>query len=843
MTGSMLISAFSFQLLTGVCLWTAYSPSSHTAWESVFYIQHEVTLGWLIRGMHHFMAQAMMILLAIHFMIVVYTGRYRPPKAFSYWTGMALLFLVLAMGFTGYLLVWDQRGRAASGVATNLMAATPMVGTYVQTMAVGGQDFGHMTLTRFMTLHAGVIPSLIVVVIGIHGVVTAAARTRLARQRAEARAEEEQAEAVRQSVTTGRPVVAPRSGTVLLESVHPDDIFRPWWPNQAIWDFAGAIFVLLMVFLTTIHFDILGLFRETTIHNHLGAELGAPADPSEPFDAARPEWYFLFLFQFLKFWESEFIGAILIPGLVATVLFLFPITGAWRIGHAFNCAFLTLLLTGMLGLTGYALYRDANSPDYQVAVGVAHDRFDRARDLIGRREYKDGELKPPRMIPRGGAAELLREDPYLRGPELFQRQCASCHPYYDPAQPFSRGIAGHPLFPHEKDLATTIVNADQSATDGADAAVGSGSDGTRLPGVALGAPNLYRFASRDWLAGLLDPAKIDRAEMLIRKTDVPTTTQPGAEAVGSYSTVNQADAVVDAPYFGNTQLAGHRMSDWVKNHIVARQADSTNQDDSGVTPPMDDEPLKNLTPGDVDDVVAALSAQAQLSYQRDQDATDQTRIVRGNRIIRSTCATWCHRYGDEGQLGLGPDLTGYGSHEWMVGMVGNPSHARFYRHENDRMPAFAESTDDPGRNQLSSLEISMIVDWIRGDYYRPEDEKPVLSHTESQAAEAHRSALASTEPANVIGQTRGRGHAGPPPSRACLPAKLRQLPSAHRRVWSGHCSLGESRSEPIWFWNAKVAGRVPRSGPNRRPALLWPDPSCGRRDGELGQREPRRLGR
>ena len=91
-------------------LWMAYSPSTQTAWESVYYIQHEMHGGWLLRGIHHFMAQAMVVLLALHLMQVVIDGAYRAPREVNFWLGLVLMQIVLGLALTGYLLPWDQKG-------------------------------------------------------------------------------------------------------------------------------------------------------------------------------------------------------------------------------------------------------------------------------------------------------------------------------------------------------------------------------------------------------------------------------------------------------------------------------------------------------------------------------------------------------------------------------------------------------------------------------------------------------------------------------------------------------------------------------------------------------------
>src|SRR3954471_1207335 len=140
-TGSMLVFAFVTQAITGIFLWMAYSPSSTTAYESVYYIQHEMTGGWLLRGIHHFMAQAMNVLLVLHLMQVIIDGAYKAPREVNFWFGFLLLLLVLALSLTGYLLPWDQKGFWATKVATNLAAVTPLIGPSLQRLIVGGPEY------------------------------------------------------------------------------------------------------------------------------------------------------------------------------------------------------------------------------------------------------------------------------------------------------------------------------------------------------------------------------------------------------------------------------------------------------------------------------------------------------------------------------------------------------------------------------------------------------------------------------------------------------------------------------------------------------------------------------
>ena len=166
--GSTLVFTFALQMITGIFLWTAYSPSAQSAWESVYYIQEVMFLGNIVRGMHHFAAQAMTVLLAVHLIQVIIDGAYKAPREINFWLGLILMKIVLALGLTGYLLPWDQKGYYATQVTTNIMGATPVVGEYVQQIAQGGKEYGHHTLTRFFAMHAGILPGMLIAFLGLH---------------------------------------------------------------------------------------------------------------------------------------------------------------------------------------------------------------------------------------------------------------------------------------------------------------------------------------------------------------------------------------------------------------------------------------------------------------------------------------------------------------------------------------------------------------------------------------------------------------------------------------------------------------------------------------------------
>ena len=558
--GSTLTFTLAIQFITGIFLWMAYSPSSQTAWESVYYIQHEMAGGWMLRGIHHFTAHAMNILLVLHLMQVIIDGAYKAPREINFWFGVLLLLLVLGLSLTGYLLPWDQKGYWATRVATNIMAITPLIGPALQKIVIGGVDYGHHTLTRFFALHAGVLPGLIIVLL------------------------------------VGHIYLFRRQGLTAKEPRRRPD--APFWPDQVLKDAVACLAVLAVV----MFFVLKG-----------GAELGAPADPSEPFAAARPEWYFLFLFQLLEYFKGQYgfidapiVGALILPGLVMLVLILMPIIGKWRLGHRFNLGFTCALLFGAAILTAIAVRHDAKDADYNASLRIAHRDAERVKALAR-----------AQGIPPAGATTLLREDVYSQGPRIFARNCASCHKF-----------------------------------DGHD---GLGLVTTNAPS----APDLKGFASREWIAGLLDPARISNSN-----------------------------------YFGGTKFADGKMAKWVKKNVPKASPDQMRQ------------------------VVAALSAEANLKSQREIDVRDASLIASGRDLIvgDDINCTECHQFRKPDEDASAPDLTGYGSRQWMIDFINNPAHTRFYGKRNDRMPAFgAEKMLDPKASE-------MVVDWLRGEWFEPEKE-------------------------------------------------------------------------------------------------------------------------
>ncbi len=585
--GSTLVFAFTVQLITGIFLWMAYSPSDNTAWESVYYIQTQMQAGWMLRGIHHFMAQAMVVLLGLHLLQVVWDGAYKAPREVNFWVGLILMQIVLALSLTGYLLPWDQKGYWATRVATNLTGIVPVVGQEVQQLVVGGNEYGHHTLTRFFALHAGVLPGALIVLLVIHMAVFR-----------------------RHGLHAKQPIKK------------PDETF---WPDQILKDAIACLAVLAIVMSLSFYFR--------------GAELYAPADGAKEFSAARPEWYFLFLFQFLKLFEGygetgELLGAIVVPGIAMFILFLMPITGRFRAGHWFNVGFIFLVLAGAGLLTVEAIREDRGNPDHANAVWVAHQNSELALHLA------EGG------IPSQGHRFQMRNHPKARALNIVTDTCLACHGYSD--------AQGH---------------------------------GFHL-GEQSSAPNLYGFGTREWVKGLLDP--------------------------------NQ---VAGPNYFGNTALSDGDMVNYVKSDMQDK--------DNGYTPEV------------LEEIAVALAAEA---GNLPEGQADQDRLEKGRAILadEAKCAQ-CHKFHDAGYEGSAPDLTGWGSREWLIGMISNPNDERFYGHAFDAdaasnrqlMPAFGRVEDaEFPTEDLAPEVVESIADWLRGTLTekKPAENKQPPETAEEMAA-------------------------------------------------------------------------------------------------------------
>ena len=264
----MLLALIGVQLLTGAFLTLYYAPTPDHAYESVRFISSTAS-GRLVRGLHHFGASFLVVFLVLHLLRVVILGSYKAPRELTWLSGLALLGLVLAFALTGYLLPWDQRAYWATVVTINIARLEPVAGELIAAVMQGGSTIGALTLTRWYSAHVIFLPALLVLLIVAHIVL------------------------MRLQGSSGP--VRPRPGRGFA-----------FYPYQAFRDTVVVTVVLVAV---------------TALALNGMPPLEGPADPTDANYIPRPEWYFLGLFQLLKYFPGqwEVVGAIVIPGVVGAV--------------------------------------------------------------------------------------------------------------------------------------------------------------------------------------------------------------------------------------------------------------------------------------------------------------------------------------------------------------------------------------------------------------------------------------------------------------------------------------------------------------------------------------------
>ena len=297
--GSATLTAFMVQVVTGVVLAMYYAPSPDHAYDSIRYLERGVMSGALLRGMHHWGASAMVVLVLAHMVRVFTMGAYKYPREINWLLGVALLFIVLGFGFTGYLLPWDQKAYWATAVGTNIAGTTPVVGGILVKLLRGGSQLGAATLARFYALHVLLLPISLGAIVLVHIALV-----------------------VRQGIAP-RPHVLETGAPQRTDHPEYAAYYRttyqrsksagvPFWPQIVAKDLVvGAGVVLVIALLAGIY----------------GAGLEAPADPTDASYVPHPEWYFLPFFELLKLvpGSMESVVAVGAPAAIVLALLLLPL--------------------------------------------------------------------------------------------------------------------------------------------------------------------------------------------------------------------------------------------------------------------------------------------------------------------------------------------------------------------------------------------------------------------------------------------------------------------------------------------------------------------------------------
>jgi len=166
--GSASLFLFILQGVTGIFLTVYYTPSPDHAYDSINYIMNGVAFGWLVRGIHHWGATLMVVVVFVHMLRVFVTASFKYPRELTWLIGVGLFLLTLGMGFTGYLLPWSQQSYWATTVGTQIAGTVPFIGTFILKVLRGGTDLSALTLQRFFSAHIWMLPAALGALIGIH---------------------------------------------------------------------------------------------------------------------------------------------------------------------------------------------------------------------------------------------------------------------------------------------------------------------------------------------------------------------------------------------------------------------------------------------------------------------------------------------------------------------------------------------------------------------------------------------------------------------------------------------------------------------------------------------------
>src|ERR1700682_1377869 len=276
--GSGLLFIFISQVITGIFLALYYVPSADHAHPTVAYITKAVTAGSFLRSLHAYGASAMVVVLFLHLSQTYFYGSFKGRRELLWLSGCALFGLVLAMAFTGYLLPWDQRAYFATAVGTNAVSEVPWIGESLKRLMRGGTEMGTLTISRFFVAHVFLIPACIFVLVASH-------------------------------IFLFRKAGA--AGPINEDPYHPKQKAELFYPRQVLMD-------LSLTALLIIGLGVFCFFAPM--------QLGPSANPADAQYVPRPEWYYLAIFQWLKYWHGSaaIIGVLVIPAFLVLAIIALP---------------------------------------------------------------------------------------------------------------------------------------------------------------------------------------------------------------------------------------------------------------------------------------------------------------------------------------------------------------------------------------------------------------------------------------------------------------------------------------------------------------------------------------
>jgi len=281
--GGLLLCLCCIQAITGVMLLFYYKPAAETAYQSVAEIMVNVPYGWLVRSVHHWSSNLMIVVAFVHFFSTFLMKAYRRPREVTWLTGMAMFVLVLFLGYSGYTLPFDERAFFALNVGTDMPGAIPVVGKYMLEFLRGGENVGPQTLNRFFALHVGVLPLCLMAVLGIHILLV-------------------------QLLGMSVPASVQKKADEEKKTIPA----KPMFPHLVWHDVVNCLLLFGLV---------------VTLAVFMPSDLGLEIDYLKPApEGVKPDWFFLWVYQILKWMptyvagiEGEVVG---IVGLAVAALFI-----------------------------------------------------------------------------------------------------------------------------------------------------------------------------------------------------------------------------------------------------------------------------------------------------------------------------------------------------------------------------------------------------------------------------------------------------------------------------------------------------------------------------------------
>lgn len=309
--GSMSLFLFVSQVLTGILLLVYYRPTVKEAFESLKFIMNEAYMGWLYRQIHAWGANLMIIVVFLHMLRTFVTGSYKKPREITWVLGALLFFMTMVFGFTGYLLPWNQLAYWATTVGTEIAGAIPWVGEFIKTLLRGGSSVGSETMSRFFVIHVIVLPWILFFIV------------------------------------IGHLFLVRYQGIATMDRVDEDKKVKkgegiPFFPHHVLKE--GIVFFILLGVLITL--SIVSPF-----------ELGEKADPLNTPYAIKPEWYFLPMYQVLKYFPK--LTGIFIVSLAPILVLIWPFLDRTKERHpvkrpiSMTIGTLTILSLLFFGGLGY----------------------------------------------------------------------------------------------------------------------------------------------------------------------------------------------------------------------------------------------------------------------------------------------------------------------------------------------------------------------------------------------------------------------------------------------------------------------------------------------------------